>query len=315
MENLDPDLDPKSGSQAGSGSGIRIQKKANLWQAYYGPSFEQLVGKAAEIRAKRIASHAEAQFLHPEFGTKLFVRTVVKKLRRDGHLLNELPLLVRRKYLKKGRLHAFLVDGNIGHHSSSPETNGIAWVGTVCGKNLMFDWLIHVILKLLVAYHFAGSLPFSLVKYTSSDIETGQTLAHELAHNLGIGHDFQVMKGRSLGTCGPGTYAPGGALMNYGRPLGKTWSDCSREDFQYHFNQQQPFCLKKSKQDSLVLSKLLHSFSIFFQGSSCGLGTSGGDSREGSAHTGETNLTSRGKYTSKKLQNYPLANFLPCSVT
>ena len=103
-----------------------------------------------------------------------------------------------------------------------------------------------------MAHHFAGSLPFSLVKYTSSDIETGQTLAHELAHNLGIGHDFQVMKGRSLGTCGPGTYAPGGALMNYGRPLGKTWSDCSREDFQNHFNQQQPFCLKTSKQDSLV---------------------------------------------------------------
>ena len=106
---------------------------------YYGPSFEQLVGKAAEIRAKRIASHAEAQFLHPEFGTKLFVRTVVKKLRRDGHLLREVSLLVPRKYLKKGRLHAFLVDGNIGHHSPSPETNGIAWVGTVCGKNLMCD--------------------------------------------------------------------------------------------------------------------------------------------------------------------------------
>ena len=30
IEKLDPDLDPKSGSQAGSGSGIRIQKKPNL---------------------------------------------------------------------------------------------------------------------------------------------------------------------------------------------------------------------------------------------------------------------------------------------
>ena len=118
---------------------------------------------------------------------------------------------------------------------------------------------------MLAAHHFAGSLPFSLVKYTSSDIETGQTLAHELAHNLGIGHDFEVMKGRSLGTCGPGTYAPGGSLMNYGRPLGKTWSDCSREDFQNQFNKQQPFCLKTSKQDSLVISKVLHSFSIFLR--------------------------------------------------
>ena len=103
---------------------------------YYGPSFEQLVGKAAEIRAKRIASHAEAQFLHPEFGTKLFVRTVVKKLHRDAHLLREVLFLVPTKYLKKGRLHTFLVDGSIGHHSPSPGTNGIAWGGTVCGKNL-----------------------------------------------------------------------------------------------------------------------------------------------------------------------------------
>ena len=106
-------------------------------------------------------------------------------------------------------------------------------------------------MKLLASHHFAGSMPFSLTMYSRNDIVTGQTLAHELAHNLGIGHDFKMMRGRSLGTCGPGKTAPGGGLMNYGRPLGKTWSDCSREDFQNHFNQQQPFCLKTSKQYGL----------------------------------------------------------------
>ena len=92
----------------------------------------------------------------------------------------------------------------------------------------------------------SGGMPFSLNTYTLHDLATGQTLAHEMAHNLGISHDFDMTQGRRH-TCGPGKTAPGGALMNYGRPLGKTWSDCSREDFKKYFSMQQPFCLKTSR--------------------------------------------------------------------
>ena len=101
---------------------------------YYGPSFERLAGPQAEAKAKRIASHAEAQFLHPEFGTKIFITTVLQKLPRDTHSLNQVSNLVPRQNLRTGRLHAFLVNGAIGSSFPQPGTSGIAWVGSLCGK-------------------------------------------------------------------------------------------------------------------------------------------------------------------------------------
>ena len=106
-------------------------------------------------------------------------------------------------------------------------TVGSAWVDQVCGRPTIRQG------------------PFSISLARGSDMNTAETLAHEIGHNLGIEHDFTP--GRRGRTCGPGQWRKGGALMNYGRPLGKTWSKCSAEDFTRYFKYNQPFCLKISK--------------------------------------------------------------------
>merc|ERR1711974_50721 len=89
---------------------------------------------------------------------------------------------------------------------------------------------------------------FTGAKMTRTDMTTGQTLAHEMGHSMGLGHDFwKTWRGRKQ-SCGPGKFTPGGALMNYG-VRGETWSKCSVEDFKNYYIQQtreKAFCLKIS---------------------------------------------------------------------
>ena len=86
----------------------------------------------------------------------------------------------------------------------------------------------------------------SIVKWTRSAIGTGQILSHEIAHNLGVRHDFETYQGRSW-TCGPEREEDGGDIMNYGIPKGSVWSRCSRRDFENYLNRvinkQSKFCL------------------------------------------------------------------------
>ena len=150
--------------------------------------------------------------------------TTVKRLEKDTSSLQGVSPLVPKENLQKGRLHAMLIGQSLGGN-----TVGVAWASTACRE----------------PGGFGGGGPFSLNLARGSDMSTGETLAHELAHNLGVEHDFE--SGRRGHTCGPGQWSPGGALMNYGRPLGKTWSECTREDFNNYFKCNQPFCLKTSK--------------------------------------------------------------------
>ena len=86
----------------------------------------------------------------------------------------------------------------------------------------------------------------SIVKWTRSAIGTAQILLHEIAHNLGVRHDFETYQGRSW-TCGPEREEDGGDIMNYGIPKGSVWSRCSRRDFENYLNRvihtQSKFCL------------------------------------------------------------------------
>ena len=191
---------------------------------YYGPSFEQSANGNADAKAKRIASHAKNHYLHPEFPTKINMITTVKRLEQDTSSLQGVGPLIPKENLQKGRLHAMLIGQSLGGN-----TVGVAWADTACRE----------------PGGFGGGGPFSINLARGSDMSTGETLAHELAHNLGVAHDFDSSRrGR---TCGPGQWSPGGALMNYGRPLGKTWSECTREDFTNYFKCNQPYCLKTSK--------------------------------------------------------------------
>ena len=198
---------------------------------YYGPSFEQSAnresGGNAEAKAMRIASHAKNHYLHHDFPTKINIITTVKRLEKDTNSLQAVGSLVPKENLQKGRLHALLIGQG---QRLGGNTVGIAFAHTACREPGSYG---------------AGG-PFSINVASRSDMSTGETLAHELAHNLGVEHDFET--GRRGHTCGPGIHAPGGSLMNYGKPMGKEiWSKCSREDFTKYFQCNQPFCLKTSK--------------------------------------------------------------------
>ena len=215
---------------------------------YYGPSFQQVAGGDAEAKAWRIASYAKTRFMHPEFPTKINVKTTIRKLERDTNTLKNVPSLIPQENFKKGRLHAFLVSGYIGFDDDAIDegNKGLAWVSAACsqqGPNTTNS-------------RGENEGPYSLttVRNSQSDMTSGETLAHELAHNLGVGHDFESpyptkpgMQKQRTQSCGPGIFEPGGALMNYGRPLGSTiWSNCTQEDFMNYFQVSQPFCLKTS---------------------------------------------------------------------
>ena len=210
---------------------------------YYGPSFEQVAGGKAEAKAWRIASHAKKHYMNPEFPTKINLMPTIRKLERDAHILDNVSALIPQENFKKGRLHAVLVSGKIGPYDPKDGTIGIAWNGALCNPQEPQE---------------DNSGPYSLTTvYSNSqtDLMTGETLAHELAHNLGIGHDYEnpypenknnKQKQRTR-SCGPGLGEPGGALMNSKRPFHSTWSECTREDFMNYFQSSQPFCLKTSE--------------------------------------------------------------------
>ena len=213
---------------------------------YYGPTFEQVAGGDAEAKAWRIVYHAKERFMHPEFPTQINIKPTIRKLERDTNILANISSVIPQENFKKGRLHALLVSGTIGWHSPCNETSGIAWTSSVCNPQDPSS--------------MEREGPLSITRVFSdsqTDMTTGDTLAHELAHNLGVGHDFESTHPEAPGslqkqrtrTCGPGMFEPGGALMNYGRPLKSTWSECTIEDFMNYFQAIQPYCLVTSEKN------------------------------------------------------------------
>ena len=57
-------------------------------------------------------------------------------------------------------------------------------------------------------------------------------MAHELGHNFGMEHDFEVTHGGQGGPC------DGKGIMSYKNPP-LVWSTCSKSDFQKQFHKQQ----------------------------------------------------------------------------
>ena len=182
--------------------------------------------------------------MHTEFPTKINMKTTIRKLERDTNMLVNISSVIPQENFKKGRLHALLVSGEIGWHRLKNGTGGIAWTSTVCGPQDPSSMM--------------KEGPYSITRvYSNSqtDMTTGDALAHELAHNLGVGHDFENphpenknnMQKQRTRSCGPGVGEPGGALMNSERQMNSTWSECTREDFLNYFQSRQPFCLKTSE--------------------------------------------------------------------
>jgi len=92
-------------------------------------------------------------------------------------------------------------------------------------------------------------LATGITKWHSSVGSTAKTFAHEIAHNLGIYHDFTKVPHRSE-TCGPAQWEGGSnnKIMNYGKPKEASFSKCSNLDFKHYYTtivgNQAEFCLK-----------------------------------------------------------------------
>merc|ERR1711879_1090667 len=125
---------------------------------------------------------------------------------------------------KMGTLHALLTDNMVGR------TGGIAYVRSVCGDITQ-----------------ANRLQTSITSWQYSAASTAKTLAHEIAHNLGIYHDFSTNY-KSGNDNNPFRHFPCGAekrsgkspgveneIMNYGSPRDSTFSDCSNYDFEQYY--------------------------------------------------------------------------------
>merc|ERR1712038_23137 len=125
---------------------------------------------------------------------------------------------------KIGTLHALLTDNMPGR------TGGIAYVRSVCGHETQ-----------------ANRLQTSITTWQYSAASTAKTLAHEIAHNLGIYHDLSTNY-KSGNDNNPYRHFPCGAekrsgkspgveneIMNYGSPRDSTFSDCSNYDFEQYY--------------------------------------------------------------------------------
>jgi len=121
--------------------------------------------------------------------------------------------------------------------------SGIAMPRSICGNKMAAS-----ITRMITTGY--GTLPIT---------KTAMTLAHEIAHNFGIYHDFENHDNKPAiartKKCGPpkwtgGDQPDGGnnLIMNYGSPRKAEWSDCSSEDFSNYFSrvaQETSFCLKE----------------------------------------------------------------------
>ena len=80
-----------------------------------------------------------------------------------------------------------------------------------------------------------------MARWYKDELTTAQTFAHEIAHTLGVFHDWEIpnerIKNGRTNTCGPNRFkgGPNNQIMNYGNPRHSTWSDCSNADFSNYY--------------------------------------------------------------------------------
>jgi len=197
---------------------------------YLGPSFRRSASTAGHSNhktlAKRIVSHAQEGLLHDTLGTKFHLDSTYLETPTEQNFLSDFSYSIPERNLKVGRLHAALLGDDLLIHNEEG-TAGIANMPALC------------------AWNNRGAT--SLTKWQNNILTTSQTLVHELAHNLGVGHDFEPNPIGRTRTCGPGKWTSGGGLMNYGKPRKTEWSSCSREDFTNYYErvlQTRGFCLQ-----------------------------------------------------------------------
>jgi hypothetical protein len=194
---------------------------------YLAPSW---INNHGQSKAKYVVEQAKLMLNHSSLDTRFDLKAKFIDYNQDfkpsgtdiARFRNSLP----ESNLEIGTIHMLLTDKKSGG------TVGIAYLNAVCGSN--------------------NRIASGITKWHSDVASTAKTFAHEIAHTLGIYHDFDKypkVRHRTE-TCGPSQWKSGrnNQIMNFGKPKTESFSKCSNTDFQHYYTtivgNQAEFCLK-----------------------------------------------------------------------
>jgi len=206
----------------------KFPKKLELpVNVYLAPSW---INSHGQSKAKQVVEQAKLMLVHSSLDTKFELKTKFidynQEFKPSGTDIARFRNSIPESNLEIGTIHMLLTDNKSG------STVGIAYMNAVCGED--------------------NRIASGITKWHSSVASTAKTFAHEIAHNLGIYHDFEKypkVRHRDE-TCGPSQWEGGrnNQIMNYGKPKVESFSKCSNIDFQHYFTtvvaNQAEFCLK-----------------------------------------------------------------------
>jgi len=172
----------------------------------YDPSFDAQFGDDGYNVMRRVAAHAENLYQHPTLINPIaWVVTgnllIPDTIEADAEIL---------EYVGK-----YNVDGPNSNVYMCFQNNeagvvGIAWIDVVCGT---------------------PDYRTAIVEYFNNDLNSGEILAHEVGHNLGMLHDFDGSPGNPRYDSQGRTCTNIGGVMDYYGEVFQ-WSTCSVEDFE-----------------------------------------------------------------------------------
>jgi len=208
---------------------------------FYDDSFaNQFKGDAATKEVKKLVAQAKTAYSHKSLSVKIQLDTMAihhsKGRKWDGEnadgYLDQCGEEAKKFRIKDANSYLCLAGkSKIDGH----QLGGVAKGGSICDKNIAMR-------VLLVGYaKFGGPMGLEFTPQQAS-LETGNVIAHELGHNLGMSHDFD----------GPTTNFkknPSGkgvcmGYMDYTESKDEKWSECSNQDLRKFLNKLKPNCLK-----------------------------------------------------------------------